>query len=156
MAHPEECVRVGLHTNAARASFSIIAVPHMVLYDCPSTCPIAKHMLVPSELNCGRERVFLCISYPNISYNVLLKNRISSLMWTGWKRWLPSPCSALRQRINRLPVLKTLACAHWIWKYLKAGAMPFDLSPTKDWIILETLVYVIAPSPENWNKREER
>lgn len=32
--------------------------------------------------------------------------------------------------------------------------MPFDLSPTKDWIILETLVYVIAPSLEGWNKRE--
>lgn len=33
--------------------------------------------------------------------------------------------------------------------------MPFDSSPTQDWIILETLVYVIAPSLEGWNKREK-
>ena len=57
MAHPEECVRVGLHRTAARPSFSIIAVPHMVLYDCPSSwsCPVAQHMLVPAELNCGEK-----------------------------------------------------------------------------------------------------
>ena len=62
MAHPEECAHVELHRTAARPSFSIMAVPHMVLYGCPSSCPVAEHMLEPE-----RESVLFCISCPNRS-----------------------------------------------------------------------------------------
>lgn len=59
MAHPEECVRAGLHRAAARPLFSIMAVPHMVLNDCTPGGPIAEHMLVPSTLNWDREGFIL-------------------------------------------------------------------------------------------------
>ena len=49
-----------LHRAPARPSFSIMAVPHMVLYDCPSSCPTAEHMLVASILSWGEKR-FYCV-----------------------------------------------------------------------------------------------
>lgn len=79
MAHPEECVHVGLHRAPARPSFSIIAVPHMVLYDCPSSCPTAEHMLVPSMLNWG-EKGFYSVFQIQLFHSVF---HIRSLMWTG-------------------------------------------------------------------------
>lgn len=43
MAHPVD-VRAWLREAALRPSFSIMAVPHMIFYDCPSRCPAAEHM----------------------------------------------------------------------------------------------------------------
>lgn len=103
MAHPEECVRVGLHRMAARPSFSIIAVPHMVLYDCPSSCPIAEHMLVPALLNRREKRFYYVFLYPN------RRKKTNALFdMDKVKRWLCVPYSALRQRSNRFPDWKLM------------------------------------------------
>lgn len=97
MAHPEECARVELHRTAARPSFSIIAVPHMVLYGCPSSCPIAEHMLVP-------ERGFYsAFRLQTEVHNVHLKKQITLFDVDRGKRCLLSPCAILRP-INRIPV----------------------------------------------------
>ena len=146
MAHPEECARVELHRTAARPSFSIIAVPHMVLYGCPSSCPIAEHMLVP-------ERGFYsAFRLQTEVHNVHLKKQITLFDVDRGKRCLLSPCAILRP-INRIPVWKHMLVPTGFGS--TRGLGPFDLSLTKDWIILETLVYVIAPSLGGWNEREK-
>lgn len=76
-------------------------------------------------------------------------------MWTERKGRFVHLSVFPRQTTNRLPVRKPVLVPTGFGSTRRHGAVPFDSSPARDWIILETLVYLIAPSPEGPNKREK-
>lgn len=66
-----------------RPSFSITAVPHKVLNDCPSSCPIVEHTLVLAVLNWEEKGFYPASHIQKEVRNVRLENRMRSLIWSG-------------------------------------------------------------------------